>query len=107
MYIVNRGYLVLNYKQPYFDWSNPFSEVAFQIGDLEPSVYLVEDDFMEEDKIIEKSFKKIMAIELSSVQEDEEMWVEITRENFDLFFDCVVGSSVFDTLKTPIQREEI
>jgi hypothetical protein len=107
MQIVNRGYLLLIYKQAYFDWSNQFNEIAFNEGELEPSVYLVEEDFIEEEPIIERNFKKIMEAEFSGVCETEDEWPELSREIFDSFFSVIIGTAVMDTMKNPIQREEL
>lgn len=107
MYIVNRGYLLLVYKQPFFDWSNRYNEIAFNEGELEPSVYLIEEDFIEEGPIIERNFKKIMITEFSGVCESEEKWPELSHEIFDSFFSVIIGTTVMDTMKNPIQREEL
>lgn len=107
MNIVNRGYLLIIYQQSFLDWSNQFNEVEYKEGELEPSVYLIEEEFMEEDKLIEGLFKKVMRVEFVSVTEDEDQWPEISREEFDRLFTYVSGSTVIDTIKNAIHREEI
>lgn len=107
MKILNRGYLFLIYKEAFYEWSNKYNDIAFSYGELESSVYLIEEDFMEEDKVIEGLFKKIMDVEFTAVCEEEEEWPALTRETFDQFFDCILGGSVVDTVKKPIQGEEL
>lgn len=107
MNIVNRGYLLIMYRQGFLSWANQFNEVEYKEGELEPSVYLIEEEFIEEDKVIEGLFKKIMQVEFVSVTEDEEQWPEISREKFDELFTCITGSIVIDTVKNAVQREEI
>ena len=43
MNIVNRGYLSVRPKAPFFDWANKFEEdVVFSLGfNNEPSLYLI------------------------------------------------------------------
>ncbi len=109
MKTINRGYLMVLFKQSFLDWSNKYSDVdvQFQEGEVEPSLYLIEDDFIEDDKVIEGLFKKIMTIEFTGVTENEAEWPTISREVFDSFFSCVLGISVIDLVKGPIHREEI
>lgn len=107
MNIIDRGFLLVLHKQAFLDWSNSYSEVQFSEGEIEPSIYLIEEGFFEEDKVVESLFKKILFVEMASVTEDEEEWPAITRENFDAFFTYTVGSTVIDTIKNSIQREEI
>lgn len=107
MNLINRGYLLLVYKQPYLDWANQFNEVQFNEGELDPTVYLIEEEFIEEEFIIERLFKKIMQVEFLGVTDNEAVWPVLSRENFDSFFSIILGSSVIDTLKNPLSREQI
>jgi hypothetical protein len=107
MKTINRGYLMILFKQSFLDWSNKYNDLQFQEGEVEPSLYLIEDDFIEDDKVIEGLFKKIMMIEFTGVTENEVEWPTISREVFDSFFSYVLGISVIDLVKGPLQREEI
>lgn len=98
---------MLLYKQSFLDWSNTYGDIQFEEGEVEPSLYLIEEEFLEDDKVIEGLFKKIMQVEFMGVTEDETEWPEINREVFDSLFSCILGVSVIDTLKNPLQREEI
>jgi len=108
MEIVNRGYLILGFRQDYCEWAKKFDEeMDLQESELEPSIYLIEEEFMEDDQLIESHFKKIMETELLAVTEDEEQWPEINRVNFDAFFTYFCGTSVFDSIPKSIQKETI
>lgn len=109
MKIVNRGFLIVKAKQPFFDWANQFEDDVYfsEEDNVEPSIYLVEDDFMESEPLIQQNFKQVFKTELSMVTEDETEFPLITEENFLSFFDITLGTTVFDTQKEDLNRFEL
>ena len=105
MKITNRGYILVQPKQPFLDWANQFEDdiVLTDADDLEPNIYLVEDDFIETEPVIKSYYKKIFINELSSVSDLEEDFPEISDSNFEEWFTIIIGSTVFDTQKTNFQ----
>lgn len=105
MKISNRGYILVQAKQPFLDWANQFEEdiILTDAIDLEPNIYLIEDDFIELEPVLKSYYKKIFINELSSVTDDEEDFPEINEANFEDWFDVIIGSTVFDTQKTNYQ----
>ena len=110
MNVLNRGFITITPKKPFFDWSNTIdSEIQFSIeDDIEPTLYLITEDFFDIEPLIEQHFKKIFKNELTAITEDEELWP--TERNIDVFlelFDINLGSMVFDLEKSNIVGEKI
>ena len=110
MKMVNRGFMVCRPKQSFWNWANqqPETVMPFDEGDgVEPSIYLIEEDFMEEEPVLEQHFKKVFKNELSTVNSDESAWPEkLTLELFHEWFEVVMGSTVFDTQKSDLLSEK-
>lgn len=110
MNVVNRGFLSVTPKQAFWDWANAInSEVQFSVeDDIEPTVYLITEDFFDIEPILEQHFKKIFKNELFAVTEDEEQWpAERTIDVFLEWFDFSIGSMVFDLEKSNIVGEKV
>ena len=110
MNVLNRGFITITPKKPFFDWSNTIdSELQFSIeDDIEPTLYLITEDFFDIEPLIEQHFKKIFKNELTAITEDEELWP--TERNIDVFlewFEINLGSMVFDLEKSNIVGEKI
>ena len=105
MKIVNRGFLIVQPKQAFIDWATTQDPEVDLFGELEPSVYLIEEDFFEEEPIIEQNFKNIFFNELEAVSEDEDAYPEVNRENFDAWFSVSAGSAVYDAQKGGLHAE--
>lgn len=109
MKIVNRGYLIIKPKTPFIDWSNQFDE-EFQFDaddELEPNIYLIEEDFFDNEQVIRQNFKKVFVNELMAVMDDESTFPEIKEEVFYEWFDVVIGTTVFDGEKSDLKRFEL
>lgn len=109
MQIVNRGFLTIKPKKPFFDWANNIDKsVSFSEEDeVEGTNFLIEEDFFEIEPILEKHFKKILKNELSMISEDESFWPPISMETFLTWFDVDLGSIVFDLEKSDLKRSKI
>ncbi|MCE3296262.1 MAG: hypothetical protein K0R65_1976 [Crocinitomicaceae bacterium] len=108
MKIINRGFIIVKPKQAFWDWANQFDqEFTFsEDDDCEGSVYLIEEDFMEFEPVLEKNFKKIMKNELAAVADEEDFPEKITFELFSEWFHVDFGSSVFDLEKSDLKSEK-
>lgn len=109
MKIVNRGFFIVKAKQPFFDWANQFEEEVYfsEEDNVEPTIYLVEEEFIESDPLIQQNFKKIFKTELSMVTEDEDDFPPITEENFHAWFEVTVGTTVMDVQKEDLKRFDL
>lgn len=104
MKIVNRGYMIVTPKKAFIDWANQHDEDYSDLVDNEASVYLIEDDFYDDETIIKSNFKTVFRNELLAVTEDEEVFPAIKMEEFNAFFDVQLGTSVFDGQEGQLQR---
>ena len=110
MKIVNRGYISIRQNKAFWDWANEFeSDMEFTVeDDIDPNIYLITEDFIDVEPIIEQNFKKIFKNELSMITEEETDWPEIrTMEVFLEWFTIEVGSTVFDLEKSDLRVEKI
>jgi hypothetical protein len=94
MQIVNRGFLTIKPKKPFFDWAN----------NIDKSV-----SFSEEDEVEGTNFliEEILKNELSMISEDESIWPPISMETFLTWFDVDLGTIVFDLEKSDLKRSKI
>lgn len=109
MKVVNRGFLIVQPRQPFFDWVNQFEEdIYFSEEDgVEPTVYLVEEEFLDIEPIVQQQFKKIFRNELNTITSDKDEHPEITEELFHQWFDVTGGTTLFDTQKTDLKRFDL
>ena len=109
MKIVNRGYISVKAKQAFFNWANQFEDDVYftEEDDMEPSIYLIEDEFMDPEPIIQQNFKKIFINELTMITDDESEFPVINEDNFNSWFEVIIGTTVMDTLKMDLQRFEL
>ena len=110
MQIINRGFISISPKQSFWDWANTFeTDIEFSESDeVEPNVYLITENFMEIEPIIEKHFKSILKNELSMITENEDDWPQIVSIDVFLdFFSIIVGSTVFDLEKSDLKSEHV
>lgn len=99
MKFVNRGYIVVRPTKEFINWANQNDEDFEDLADNEASIYLIEEDFYDDEPVIKSHFKKIFLNELQGVSEDSASYPEISFETFNLWFDLEIGSTVFDTQK--------
>ena len=110
MKIVNRGYIAIRQNKAFWDWENEFeSDMEFNVeDDIDPNIYLITEDFIDVEPIIEQNFKKIFKNELSMITEEETDWPETrTMEVFLEWFTIEVGSTVFDLEKSDLRVEKV
>jgi hypothetical protein len=107
MKFVNRGYLLVTPTTHFVKWANSTGpEIEMNEEFVEGNIYLIDEDFLDADPIIESNFKKILKNELFSVTDNEEIWPEkLDVQLFDLFFTVEVGTTVFDLQKTDLLRD--
>jgi hypothetical protein len=107
MKTVNRGYILVEPRQAFCDWAK-LNDEEFdfdETDDLEGSLYLIEEEFMEYEPLIEAHFKKIFKNECMAIVDDEEQIPKATLELFLEWFNVRIGGSVFDTQKQPLIAE--
>lgn len=107
MKTVNRGFISITPTPLFISWAIKNSdEEQFFTNNPEPSIYLVEDDFWEDDIILRKYFKKIAQEEFNAICSDEKKNPIISNENeFLLYFSSSIGTIVYDLLKEKLEKE--
>ena len=107
MKIINRGFICVTPTLLFIAWAAKHSDDnQFFTINPEPSIYLVEDDFWEDSKVIEKYYKKISTQEFNALcTKDEIIPIISSEEEFSLYFDLSLGTIVHDLLKENIERE--
>ena len=105
MEIVNRGYILVTPKEAFIQWANQHDEDFEDLSDNEGSIYLIEDDFYDDEPVIKSHFKRIFENELLAVSEKEENYPKITFENFEAMFHIQLGTMVFDAIKSDLKRD--
>lgn len=85
------------------EWSEKIEGIFPLDSQSEPSVYLIEDDFIDEEPILKANFKKIFLNELNAVTNDDSLYPEIKWELFVEWFDIVTGTAVFDLKNTDLK----
>lgn len=107
MKILNRGFLLVRPKQDFCDWAKKQDpDYLFDEADeIEPSVYLVDEDAMEVEPIIEQNFKKILINECEALTDNDDEIPAPTMELFNKWFSVEYGGCVFDALKGDLKAE--
>lgn len=96
MKFVNRGYMIVKPTETFIEWANKNDEDYSDLTSNEGSVYLIEEDFYDDEPVVKSNFKHIFLNELMAVSEDQDAYPAITMENFNSYFTYQLGSTVFD-----------
>ena len=109
MDVVNRGFLLIKPKKAFFEWASLIDQqiVFTEEDDVESTCFLIEEDFIEIEPIIEKNFKKMFKHELGMISEDQTAWPPVTMEVFLVWFSVSIGSFVLDLEKTDLKRSKM
>jgi hypothetical protein len=109
MTILNRGQIVVFPTENFQNWAKQNSEEdLFFSSQAEPSVYLIEEEFWDDELIIEKYRKKILKREFSEICSDDSKWPIIKdNEQFRSYFNVFLGLIVVDLLESDLTCEEM
>jgi hypothetical protein len=109
MKIINRGFMMVTPTDRFDQWAKPFSEESHLIDTTnESSCYLIEEDFWEEDLLLEKYYKKISKQEFYPITQDAENWPLLDNPaDFMIYFNVQFGTFVYDLLVKDLLRETI
>jgi hypothetical protein len=109
MKILNRGFINIKPTALFLEWKNEIiEEELIESENQEATTYLIEDDFWEDEDMINKYSKKIASQEFFSICENKNQWPDIKDlEQFNHYFIAECGTFVIDLLKTPIDGDVI
>ncbi len=107
MKTVNRGFISITPTPLFIKWVGINSdEEQFFTDNPEQSIYLIEDDFWDDEITIEKYFKKIVSAEFLAVCTSADKFPKIeTLEEFKSYFSFTLGTIVQDLLKDKLEHE--
>ena len=105
---INRGAITIVPKDPFYDWvdstdpQHPFPREMKSFN-----TYLIEDDFVEEEKMIKKYFKQIFENELLGMWTDPNDWPKVRSfKVFKEWFDYYVSGLVMDLRRRGITYDD-
>ncbi len=109
MKILSRGFISVKPTSDFLNWKTSQSKEELIEPELaEATVYLIEDEFWDEDEMLKKYFKKIAKQEFHSCFESVVSIPTVeTIEDFLKFFSAEFGTFVIDLLKNPISTEKM
>jgi hypothetical protein len=109
MNILNRGFISVKPTIDFLNWKKSYSiEELIEPEIPEATVYLIEDEFWDEEEMLKKYFKKIAKQEFLGCSETVESFPSVESvEDFLKFFIVEFGTFVIDLLKNPINSEKI
>ena len=98
MKVLNRGYIIVSPKSIFFHELTPQANNDYLVSEEpEPSVYLIEDDFWDDETVLKKYYKRIVHSEMSQLEtKDAHLLGKIKFENIHEYFKITMGSLVFD-----------
>ena len=106
MNLVNRGFIFVRPRKPFIDWAKEIDTDLVMDENAEGSMYLIEEEFWDDELILKQYAKKIASQEFSSISEDEALWPKWTElAEFEAFFSIEMGCTCIDLLKVPLQKE--
>ena len=95
--ILDRGFIIVEPKTDFINWIQKYSKDSpIGLEDSEPSLYLITDDFLDDDLVIKQNYEEIFLYELEISGIDDAYWPEINLDNFNCYFNTTVGVSVVD-----------
>jgi hypothetical protein len=108
MNLVNRGFIFIKPKPAFIAWALQIDPKMLIDEHAEGSVYLIEEEFWDDELLLESYAKKIASHEFGSITEDQELWVKwTTNEDFEALFFVEIGCTCMDLRKEPLQKETI
>ena len=106
MNIVNRGFIFVKPKNPFVSWAQSNHPEIVIDENAEGSVYLIEEDFWDDDLVLQQYAKKIAQQEFSSIIEDQNVWPQWNDlDEFEAFFSIEMGCTCIDLRNEPLQKE--
>ena len=106
MKVLNRGFIIVSPKTVFIHEAHANSDAAILSPDHpEPSIYLIEEDFWDDEIVLKKYLKRIVNAEIKQLGNEKESFAsKIKFGNIHDYFNISLGSLVFDLDDRPIER---
>lgn len=105
MKFVNRGYIIVRPKEAFTVWANQNDADFSDLEDNEANVYLIQEDFYDDEVVLKEYFKEIFMNELLAVTDNESKFPPIRWEVFTEWLDVTLGATVFDAESKALQAD--
>ncbi|MFM6946969.1 MAG: hypothetical protein ACKOWW_07500 [Flavobacteriales bacterium] len=108
MNLVNRGFLLVKPRKAFIELALSVNPSLLLDENAEGTTYLIEEEFWDDDLLIEKYAKKIWTQEFQAISNDNpELQLPAFSGNLNEFFSIELGCTVIDLLKDTITKEEL
>tara|TARA_B100001287_G_scaffold262348_1_gene252175 strand:+ start:4205 stop:4549 length:345 start_codon:yes stop_codon:yes gene_type:complete len=96
--ILNRGFISVSPKSSfYLEVAKEIDDFTTDLANPEPTIYLIEEDFWDNDMVLKKNFKKIVSSEKRQLSPSQHLELpKIKPENADHYFTFSFGNLVID-----------
>lgn len=106
MNLVNRGFVFVQPNKQYVTWALLMKPELILDEQAEGTVFLIEEEFWDDELIFKQYAKKIAQEQFGSVSTDETTWPKCTDlAEFETFFRVEFGCTCIDLRKEPLQKE--
>ena len=101
-----RKFIFVKPKNPFISWAQSNNPEIVIDENAEGSVYLIEEDFWDDELILQQYAKKIAHQEFSSIVSDSNVWPQWNDLNeFEAFFNIEMGCTCVDLRAENLQKE--
>ncbi len=108
MNLVNRGFIFIKPRPAFIEWARQIDPELLIDEQAEGSVYLIEEEFWDDELILKNYAKKIASHEFGCITEDQTQWVKWSNiAEFEALFSIELGCSCIDFLALPLDKEAI
>lgn len=107
MGLLNRGFIIVSPKHDFISQIllQTQSDSVLAPRHPEPSIYLIEEDFWDDELVLKKYYKKILKAEIKQIEAEKKITLpNINFDNLHDFFEITMGSLVFDLEDRSIER---
>jgi hypothetical protein len=108
MNLVNRGFIFVKAKPAFIKWAQQIDPELLIDEQAEGSVYLIEEEFWDDELILKNYAKKIAGHEFSCISEDQAQWLKwSTLADFEAIFEIEIGCTCIDLREQVLTKEPI
>lgn len=108
MNLINRGFIQIKPTLKLVEWAANKNPALLLDDDAEATIYLIEEEFWDDDVILKKYGKQIAQQEFESLGFEIADWPEsFELDDFLSWFSCELGCTCIDLLKEPLQKEAL
>ena len=103
---INRTAIIIKPLQPYYEWIKSISSDIHATADMEPMIYLVDEDMDDLDGWLKKNSEKLFKMQLEGWTPNKKQWPQ--KRSFKMFrewFQAEMVTMVYDMECEPVNKE--